>query len=267
MRVLRCFPDLPSHTQTVELDGSRYVLTLTWRARTEAWYASIETETGTPIITGVRLEPGCDVLRLADPALTPPGRLLVIDAKGCGQAATRSVVQLRLAGPANGVLAGGSVITDTLGQEWILAQTLVKIGGTVQFAEAVSAEYGAIEAESATVTVDPWGGVSVTNPGRAVPGVPRIPILQADLGVSALLVYVAEDEIPDLTPTTWAALTEYMEGARVLEDDMIYSCTTGGISGEVAPEWPTTTGEDVTDGSAGWECIGASDEPSSIVVV
>ena len=55
--IITTFQTQPQHVQTVELGGVRLVLTLTFFARTRAWYLDIEREDGTAIATGRRLSP------------------------------------------------------------------------------------------------------------------------------------------------------------------------------------------------------------------
>ncbi len=58
--------------------------------------------------------------------------------------------------------------------------------------------------------------------------------------------------------TTWAQNTSYSLGALVMPTTLNgyqYKCTGAGTSGTEEPEWPTTIGGTVTDGTVTWECI------------
>lgn len=66
---IQTYPDEPSSVQTVTLGGTQYRLTLTWRDRTQSWYADLHTVDDVEIALGRRLSPGLPVLyglQLAD---------------------------------------------------------------------------------------------------------------------------------------------------------------------------------------------------------
>lgn len=284
-QILRGFPDLASHYQVVQLSGTLLRLQLDWRERTQAWYATLTTLDGTAILTGVRLEPGADLLRHGDPALFAPTRgpgdlvpkLLCVDAGGSGQPATRSTVDLYFHNVAGAPILARAGTTYSDGTPaaplWVLLETVtVPIGGYA-LGYAAAADPGVVAAEAGTITTItvPIAGLSVTNLGRAVPGQIQVLLLQDDLGGEAILAWVPSEEVAAADPATWAASTEYVVGALVLASpatDYTYCCTTPGTSGAIQPVWPTTIGETVEDGSAVWECWAlTSDDPVEIVVV
>ena len=57
-------------------------------------------------------------------------------------------------------------------------------------------------------------------------------------------------------PPNWSALTAYEAGYNMVKTtNYYYLCTTSGTSASVAPTWPTTFGNTVTDGSIVWTCV------------
>lgn len=69
---LKAYPDLPSHTQQVTLDGTAYLVTFTWRDRTASWYFDLALLDGTALIAGQRVAPNWP-LSLAILDGGPPG--------------------------------------------------------------------------------------------------------------------------------------------------------------------------------------------------
>lgn len=58
------------------------------------------------------------------------------------------------------------------------------------------------------------------------------------------------------TASTWAASTAYAVGDVVFptsSNGFVYECVTAGTSGSSEPTWPTTLGQQVTDGTVTWE--------------
>lgn len=56
----------------------------------------------------------------------------------------------------------------------------------------------------------------------------------------------------------WVASTAYALGDKVVPTvptGHMYECVTAGTSGTGEPTWPTTDGEQISDGGAVWECI------------
>lgn len=76
-QVIRNFPDLPSHQQTVSLDGETYVLEFVWHERLLGWYVSVETADGEAIAQSRRLVGESILLRYVSNPAAPPGILLV----------------------------------------------------------------------------------------------------------------------------------------------------------------------------------------------
>jgi hypothetical protein len=70
------------------LDGSVYVIDLSWSERTDSWFVSLALQTAdpapTPIIQGVRLSINWPVLLGVTGTLRPPGELLAVDTTGLG---------------------------------------------------------------------------------------------------------------------------------------------------------------------------------------
>lgn len=44
--------ELPSYTQTVDLDGERWIMRVSWRPRLFAWYCDLYTRNGDPVLLG-----------------------------------------------------------------------------------------------------------------------------------------------------------------------------------------------------------------------
>lgn len=57
-QIVRGFPDLPSHVQTLTLGGAQYQARLTWRERVAGWYLDLYLLDGTEVALGCRLSPG-----------------------------------------------------------------------------------------------------------------------------------------------------------------------------------------------------------------
>lgn len=55
-----------------------------------------------------------------------------------------------------------------------------------------------------------------------------------------------------LNPATWNSNTAYAAGDTVEANGYLYKCTTAGTSGTSSPDFPTTEGGTVTDGTAVW---------------
>ena len=207
--VVKAFPEYPSFKELVLLGDAYFTLEFSWRATISAWYCSVSTEAGVPVVTGVRLEPGQDILLLADPAIAPDGALLVVDAGGCGQKATRSVVGLQFDGAGAATIPAGSTVTDGTNY-WYVTSTVSKAGGGAAAVGVASPqETGPVAAAAGTLgTLAPAvAGITATNPGDAALGLEHIPILQADLGVNALVVFLPATEYPAATAADEPTIT------------------------------------------------------------
>jgi len=68
-----------SYDQTVQLEGVNYVLRLNWNSTYSYWAMSIYNEQGEPLLLGVRLIIGVELLVRYRLSNLPPGSLLVVD--------------------------------------------------------------------------------------------------------------------------------------------------------------------------------------------
>lgn len=60
-------------------------------------------------------------------------------------------------------------------------------------------------------------------------------------------------------PAAWAASTVYATSSQVLDSNgQVQQCITGGTSGGSAPTWNEGLGEDTTDNSVTWQCVGTA---------
>ena len=69
--------DLRKNRQRVELDGTEYRITLTWRQRTRGWYMDLYDREGDPIAVGRRLVPGWSPTSGFVDDRLPPGAFVV----------------------------------------------------------------------------------------------------------------------------------------------------------------------------------------------
>lgn len=77
--------DLPFFSMQVELENSTYGLEFRYNEASEAWFVSISTADGTPIVSGARLVVDWPLFgRYADDRL-PPGILIAQDTTGARQ--------------------------------------------------------------------------------------------------------------------------------------------------------------------------------------
>lgn len=68
----------PHSIQSVSLEGRTYIFTFNWNSRADRWAFSIDTQDGTPVISGALLQVGpIDMLRTVPNTLdhVPPGQL------------------------------------------------------------------------------------------------------------------------------------------------------------------------------------------------
>lgn len=68
--------ELPSYTQSVDLDGSRWTMRISWRPRISAWYCDLYTRNGDPVVLGRPILAGRQLNFSV--ANGPPGRFLAI---------------------------------------------------------------------------------------------------------------------------------------------------------------------------------------------
>jgi hypothetical protein len=69
---------VPAYTETVQLDGSLYLLQFAWNTRTEHWYLSVYLPDETPITLGRMIVNGVNLLRSCSTPGRPPGMLLAV---------------------------------------------------------------------------------------------------------------------------------------------------------------------------------------------
>ena len=68
--------------EQVLLEGSEYTLACVWNYRGEYWALSMADANSTPIISGVAMRVGVDMLASVSNPLRPPGGLAVYDTSG-----------------------------------------------------------------------------------------------------------------------------------------------------------------------------------------
>lgn len=71
--------DLPSFDLEVVLEGVTYNFFFYWNTREKSWYFNLNTETGDPIITSVRVVLDLPLGRRTANPLRPPGALFAVD--------------------------------------------------------------------------------------------------------------------------------------------------------------------------------------------
>lgn len=69
---------------TIELDGSTYRLTLTWKTRQAGWYLGLYSVDETPLLLGKRLSADTPLLRRYQIDGLPPGELVCLDMEDRG---------------------------------------------------------------------------------------------------------------------------------------------------------------------------------------
>lgn len=72
------FPDANDIIVLVTLEGNQYKLRLLWNDVGEFWTLSVRSETGTPLIEGIRAVPNFPLLQPYHKPNVPPGELMVI---------------------------------------------------------------------------------------------------------------------------------------------------------------------------------------------
>jgi len=70
--------DLGNYTERIELDGSVYIFEFRWNDRFEQWVMDISDEQETPLVSGVVLFVGFELLHGLVSESLPPGRFIVL---------------------------------------------------------------------------------------------------------------------------------------------------------------------------------------------
>lgn len=70
------------YRQATTLDGDVYSLDIAWNIRGEFWSMTISDSTGNPILAGIKLVGGVDLLQQYVMDNRPPGELNIIDTSG-----------------------------------------------------------------------------------------------------------------------------------------------------------------------------------------
>ena len=73
--------DLDNYTEQIDLDGAEYTLGFRWNFRDSFWYLSISNADG-PIVSGVKITVGTDLLATVPHEDKPPGVLMAVDSSG-----------------------------------------------------------------------------------------------------------------------------------------------------------------------------------------
>lgn len=76
--------DLEAYSFSCALDGVNYVLSFAFNYRSSLWSVDIAAADGTPILSGIPVQTGVDLIGRFVPESRPPGRLLAIDTTGNG---------------------------------------------------------------------------------------------------------------------------------------------------------------------------------------
>ena len=105
MQVLVTPQQYPDQIQRVQLGEATFGVRLVWRPYTEAWYLDLYDADDTAVLLGVRVEPGANLLLLADPAIAPDGALMAVQTGQIGDDGARSTVVCALTRPV--VIAAG----------------------------------------------------------------------------------------------------------------------------------------------------------------
>lgn len=72
------FFDAPAFSYSVQLGDGVYILRYLYNHRAGRWFMDIETSAGIPIITGVAMVPGYNLIRNYKYQALPPGALIII---------------------------------------------------------------------------------------------------------------------------------------------------------------------------------------------
>lgn len=67
------------------LEGAWYGFRLAYNTRLQAWYLDVEGDDGSPLVNGLRVAVGTDMLRPFGDTRLPPGQLFAVDVEGQGR--------------------------------------------------------------------------------------------------------------------------------------------------------------------------------------
>jgi hypothetical protein len=68
----------PFYSMSVALEGRQYIFEFRYNQRETAWYFSVALENGTPLIAGVKVVCGVNLLKRAADVRLPPGLLSAV---------------------------------------------------------------------------------------------------------------------------------------------------------------------------------------------
>lgn len=81
---LSTFTDTGNYEMSVDLDGTVYILIMTYNPRDSHWYLSFETQDGTAIRSGIKLTTGNPLMAYWRALGRPLGELFMLDPSGAG---------------------------------------------------------------------------------------------------------------------------------------------------------------------------------------
>lgn len=73
--------DIANYDQSIELDGTVFILKFRYNSRDEAWYLSVHDVDNVPIRSGLKLIPNLALLRQLVTEGRPIGELIVVDSR------------------------------------------------------------------------------------------------------------------------------------------------------------------------------------------
>ena len=82
-------PTAPSYTARIPMDGRRFVFGVAYNSRSQRWLWWLLTSNGSPLIAGVELVIGVDLLAPISDPRKPAGQLFAVDTGGEGKAPGR----------------------------------------------------------------------------------------------------------------------------------------------------------------------------------
>lgn len=77
--ILDVEPEQTNQQQTVELDGSQYILLYQWNSRGDRWYLTVYDRDGDVLASSIKITLYGDLLAGIPPSKRPPGQLWAID--------------------------------------------------------------------------------------------------------------------------------------------------------------------------------------------